>query len=102
MTMPTAEDQISLAEIVRTMKDFREEFRGAISTMMRTDVYRAEQATLRAEITASQLAMEQKITALRHELEDLKAEKRQKNGIVWGAFASGALALVMSFFTFNR
>lgn len=96
--MPTTEDQISLAEIVRTMKDFREEFRGAISTMMRTDVYRAEQATLRAEITSSQLAMEQKIAALERELFDLKAEKKQKNGILYSALVSGIGAILLGFF----
>lgn len=98
MTMPTAEDQISLAEIVRTMKDFREEFRGAISTMMRTDVYRAEQATLRAEITSTQLAMQQQVDTLRREMEDLKAEKKQKNGILYGALVSGIGAILLGFF----
>lgn len=114
--MPTAEEQISLAEIVRTMKDFREEFRTAISTMMRADVYAAQQATLRAEIAASEAnfkaeiaalntkteaeiaALKTRTEALQQIIESHDSEKRQSRGLIIGAFGSAAVALLLQVF----
>lgn len=96
--MPTPEEHISLAEIVRTMKDFREEFRAAVGNMIRRDVYQAEQATLRAEIAASQAETKQQIAALASQVDELKAEKKQKNGIIYGAAISAVVAVILGFF----
>lgn len=105
--MPIAEDNISLAEIVRTMKDFREEFRSTVSTLMRTDVYQAQQATLRAEITAMQTGLttrisdlesklETKIADLRVKYDGIDTEKRQKNMVLYGTFITAAVSVVLT------
>jgi uncharacterized protein YgfB (UPF0149 family) len=44
--MPLPDDDMSLREIARTLADFRQEFRSQLGLLMRTDVYRAEQAVL--------------------------------------------------------
>lgn len=49
--MPTADDDMSLREIARTLSDFRQEFRNQIGQLLRADVYRAEQAALEARIS---------------------------------------------------
>lgn len=48
--MPTPDDDMSLKEIARTLADFRQEFRSQLTSLMRTDVYRAEQAALTQRI----------------------------------------------------
>ena len=100
--MPTPEEAISLAEIVRTMKDFREEFRSAVGSMIRADVYRAEQATLRAEIAAQYATINQRLSELEGKIKSLEDDKRQNRGVAIGTFASAALALVLAFFNFKR
>lgn len=101
--MPTAEDNISLAEIVRTMKDFREEFRSTVNTLMRTDVYQAQQATLRAEISAMQAGLTTKIMELEtrtnnlsNKYDGIDTEKRQKNMVLYGAFITAAISVVLT------
>jgi hypothetical protein len=98
MPMPTPEEQVTMAEIVRQLKDFREEFRGAIGTMMRQDVYRAEQATLRAEIEAQKVRFETQIKDLSKTVQTLEDEKKQKGTMVYGALLSGLVALAVAFF----
>lgn len=44
--MPAPDDEMSLREIARTLADFRMEFRSQVSQLLRTDVYRAEQAAM--------------------------------------------------------
>ena len=49
--MPGFDDDMSIKEIARTLADFRLEFRSQLTTVMRTDVYRAEQAVLMQRLT---------------------------------------------------
>jgi transcription elongation GreA/GreB family factor len=101
--MPTpADDQISLAEIVRTMKDFREEFRSALGATIRADVYRAEQATLRAELAAENASLRQKQAELEGRIMSIEAEKRQRAATVWTALVGAAIAVVMGFLNFKN
>lgn len=100
--MPTPDEQISLAEIVRTVKDFREEFRVTIGAMIRADVYRAEQATLRAEIAAYNATLQQKIAELEGRIGSFEGEKKQRSATVWTALVGAAVALIMGFFNFKN
>lgn len=56
--MPEPDDIPRLAEIARTISDFRSEFREAIGGMVRRDVYTAEMRTL--EVRIENLALELK------------------------------------------
>jgi hypothetical protein len=49
--MPSADDDMSLREIARTLADFRQEFRTQVLQLLRADVYRAEQAALEVRIS---------------------------------------------------
>jgi hypothetical protein len=84
------------------MKDFREEFRATVGTMMRADVYQAQQATLRAEIASMKTSFESQIAALQRSVEALETEKRQNKGLVFSALGSAAVALFMAFFNLKR
>lgn len=72
--MPTPDDDMSLREIARTLADFRQEFRSQLSTLMRTDVYRAEQA-----------ALTQRITQLEKDHETDDADRRATRKLALGA-----------------
>lgn len=111
MTMPLSEEQISreIVSLEKSITDFRNEMRAAMTGVVRQDVYQAQQETLRAQMRSELEAMRGEITPLKSELsslrgkiETMEADKRQKSGILWGALASGALALVLSFINFNK
>lgn len=97
MTMPTApEDLISIAELARTMKDFRDEFRGALNGMVRIDVYRAEQATLRAETAAQNASLIGRLITLERDLKQVQDERRQYRTMSIGAALTAAVTVVLS------
>lgn len=51
--MPIHEDDVpKLAEIARTLSDFRNEFREAVSKMVRADVYLADLRTIEVRLAA--------------------------------------------------
>lgn len=104
MTMPLSDEQLSreLSSLKESVQDFRNEMRAAMTGVVRQDVYQAQQETLRAQMRSELETMRGEIAALKGKIESMEAEKRQKNGIVWGALASGALALIMSFVNLNR
>jgi|SRR5687768_3445697 len=104
MTMPLSDEQLSreLSSLKDSVVDFRNEMRAAMTGVVRQDVYQAQQETLRAQVRGEIEAMNREVAALRGKIESMEAEKRQKNGIVWGALASGALALVMSFLSLSK
>lgn len=53
--MPTSDDEAPrLAELARFIQDFRNEFRSAVETMVRKDVYAANLATMEARLTTLQ------------------------------------------------
>lgn len=96
--MPLPEDGHTLAEIARQVADFRNEFRNTISGLVRQDVYAAQQETLRAQFAAMEAAHARDVAALQAQLAALEADKRQNRGLVLGAFASAAVALVVGLF----
>lgn len=56
--MPVSDDSVTLQEVARTLADFRAEFRGQLQQLVRTDVYRAEQAADRARIAVLEKRIE--------------------------------------------
>jgi hypothetical protein len=83
--MPTPDDDMSLREIARTLADFRNEFRNQISQLVRTDVYRAEQAADRSRIAALEKGAERE-----------ESDRSQDRRLVYGSFITAALSLVGS------
>lgn len=77
VVMPTPEDEMSLREIARTLTDFRAEFRSQIATLVRADVYRAEQA-----------AMMQRIVTLERDNERINEDRAQIRRIILGTALS--------------
>lgn len=61
MTMPDATQDIgpSVAELARFIQDFRNEFRSAVETMVRKDVYAANLATMEAKMATMEVKMAQ-------------------------------------------
>ena len=109
--MPMSDEQLSreISSLEKSITDFRNEMRAAMTGVVRQDVYQAQQETLRAQMRSELEAMRGEITplkaeinALRGKIETMEADKRQKNGIVWGALASGGLALILSFININK
>lgn len=96
MTMPTPEEHVSLAEMSRTLKDFRDEFRGAIGGMVRADVYRAEQATLRAETAAQTAALVGRLITVERDLQQLQNERRQYRTMSISAALTAVVTVVLS------
>lgn len=107
--MPLPEDGHTLAEIARQVADFRNEFRSTVGTLVRQDVYQAQQETLRAQLAAIEAAHSRDMAAaeavrardvalLQGQIATLEADKRQNRGLIFGAFASAAVALLLGFF----
>lgn len=99
MTMPLSDEQLSreIVSLEKSITDFRNEMRAAMTGVVRLDVYQAQQETLRAQINAQMETMKGEVAELRGKVKTLEDEKRQRSGIVYGAVISAALALVMSF-----
>ena len=83
--MPTTEDDMSLREIARTLSDFRQEFRSQVAQLVRTDVYRAEQAGDRA-----------RIATLEKNAEREESDRGQDRRMVWGAIITAAASFIGS------
>lgn len=83
--MPSADDDMSLREIARTLSDFRQEFRSQVAQLVRADVYRAEQAADRARLAALEKTDERRDS-------DSGANRR----LVIGAIIAAALSFVGS------
>lgn len=95
MDMAAIDEPHTLGEIARALQDFRSELRGALNTVVRQDVYTAQQATLRAEMATMKAAYETEAAAMRLRVEALEADKRQNKGLAWSAIASAAVAIVL-------
>lgn len=86
---PTPDDPPTLAEISRTLSDFRAEFRNQITSLMRTDVYRAEQQAITGRLDRLEA------DATREE-----TERDSFRRLVYGAFVSAGLSLVVALIMF--
>ena len=111
--MPDITDDVPrLAEIARTIQDFRAEWREAMSNMVRKDVYAANMLTLETKIEAlaqearrQSLELEKAKIDLAQEIEKNKmavekesTERRNSNGRVLFAIGAAALSLLMGAF----
>lgn len=84
-----ASDDVTLQEVARTLSDMRQEFRTQLSTLVRTDVYRAEQA-----------ATELRLKRIEEERGRDESEKDSFRRLLYGAFLSSAGALVAALIMF--
>lgn len=107
MDMAVNEDQLAaeLKNLRESLTDFRNEMRTTLNGFVRSDVYaaqqettRAQQETMRAQQAADMEKLRGDISELRSSVKRLDDDKRQSRGVVWGAFASAAVALLVSFF----
>jgi hypothetical protein len=82
--MPTADDEMSIREIARTIADFRQEFRSQIGQLLRADVYRAEQA-----------AFELRIVSLEKDRDASEQNAANTRRIAIGAVLTGVITVVV-------
>lgn len=85
MSMPSADDDMSLREIARTLADFRLEFRSQVAQLVRADVYRAEQAAHMA-----------RTAALEKDRERDDTERAAMRRLMLGALVTAAASIVTS------
>jgi len=96
--MPEPDDTPRLAEIARTISDFRSEFREAISGMVRRDVYMAEMRIL--EVRMENLALELKRieTDATNEVKrvdaELEKDRANRKGLQTQVLGAGLTALI--------
>lgn len=101
--MPGIEDDApKLAELVRIMQDFRAEFRHAMETVVRKDVYAAERAAAELQIVAlkqeiSRLDREivARHTELRNELITHHTDHKNYSSRMVGAWITAGLSLLV-------
>jgi hypothetical protein len=100
--MPEPDDGPRLAEIARTISDFRSEFREAISGMVRRDVYIAEMRVL--EVRIENLAIEQRriesdasaeVHRVDTEIEKDRIDRKTLRNQVTGAGLTALVSLVL-------
>lgn len=104
MTMPLSDEQLSreLAALKDSVVDFRNEMRAAMAGFVRQDVYQAQQETLRAQVAKEIGDLRAQVSSMQGVVQSFEADKRQNRGLMLGAFASAAVALIMSFVTISR
>lgn len=94
--MPTHDEDVPrLAEIARTLADFRNEFRNAMSEMVRKDVYQAHMMNMQMQI--DNLSKENKRISedLDRERTDKVTDRREIRKALLAAVLSGAVAVGM-------
>lgn len=100
--MDVAVDESQLAAELKNLRealaDFRSEMRTTLNGFVRSDVYAAQQETLRAQQAADMAKLQGDLAEVRAAVKRLDEDKRQNRGLVWGALASAAVALMVSFF----
>lgn len=101
--MPETPDDVPrLAEIARTLSDFRSEFRDAVSGMVRRDVYIAEMRTLEVKIEGlfqENKRLERDIIEetkrLDTEIERDRGERRSIRNQIIGVGLTAALSIIL-------
>ena len=94
--VPAGDDDMSLREIARTLSDFRNEFRNQISQLVRTDVYRAEQAADRARIAVLEKAAERDESDRAAERLRVESDRASDHRLVVGSIVGAALSFIGS------
>lgn len=82
------EDGPKLAEIARTLSDFRHEFRDAVSKMVRADVYVADMRTMDVKMNS----LIQDNLRLNEQLKDERNDRRTLRNLAIGALLSALVA----------
>lgn len=97
------DEQLSreLSGLKESVVDFRNEMRAAMAGFVRQDVYQAQQETLKAQMRQELQTMRGELDALRGTVAVMEADKRQNRGLIYGAFASAAVAIVLTLFNFK-
>lgn len=100
--MPEPDDTPRLAEIARTIADFRSEFREAISGMVRRDVYMAEMRTLEVKIETLvnedrriENNINNEIKSLYQEIEKDRNDRKGVRTQVVGASLAAVVSVIM-------
>jgi hypothetical protein len=85
MTMPGYDDSDTprLAEIARTLSDFRQEFRNSLQDMVRKDVYQVSSA-----------ALEARIVMLETKLRDADTQTKSKSNLLYGTALAAGVSLL--------
>lgn len=92
--MPTADD-VTLQEVARTLADMRQEFRTQLATLVRTDVYRAEQAAMSDRIKRVEVDMERAEGEKAREVSEKDSFRRMVVGSFLAAGGTFVVALIM-------
>jgi hypothetical protein len=93
-----AELRVLIGGLTRAVDDMRNEFRGQLALLVRTDVYRAEQMARDQHIAA----LEARIAAGEAERARVATERAMDRRIVWGAILSSVLGWVVTWFSVHH
>lgn len=98
--MPMSDEQLSreLSLLKDSVVDFRNEMRTAMAGFVRQDVYSAQQETLKAQMRQELESIRGELSTIRGTVASFEADKRQNRGLIFGAFASAAVAVVLTLF----
>lgn len=86
--MPGQMDDVTLQEVARVISDMRQEFRTQLSGLVRTDVYRAEQA-----------ALSERVKRLEQDQERHGADRTSDRRMVLSSFVTGGVSLFVAVIT---
>lgn len=91
MTMPVLDDNApSVAELARFIQDFRNEFRSAVETMVRKDVYAANLATMEAKLHTMEVKMASVQTENMRLDAELKSDRTGRGNLRTGLLITAA------------
>lgn len=94
--MPTHDEDVPrLAEIARTLADFRAEFRNAITDMVRKDVYSAHMASMQLQIDSVKAENKRLSEELEKDRTDRANDRRSLRNVTVGAILSTVVAIVV-------
>lgn len=92
--MPNHDEDIPrLAEIARTLADFRNEFRNAMSEVVRKDVYGANMASTQMQIDNLKLENKRLTEDMERERQDRAGDRREVRKAMLTAVFSGVVAV---------
>lgn len=94
MAVPLEDEAPRLAEIIRAVQDFRNEFREAVKSMVRRDVYDANMQTMQLQINN----LDAKISMLQKQQEDNEDERRSAKAMMIGIAIPGAVSFLIAIF----
>jgi hypothetical protein len=101
---PIHEDDVpKLAEISRTLSDFRAEFREAVSKMVRSDVYLADLRTIEVRLTSlgqenerNNKQAEVRISGVEARLAEERGDRRTLRNMMLGSIITGLISIIIA------